>query len=794
MLVNYSKIAFRNLVKHRIFSVINIAGLSVGIACCLFIFLYIQNEMNYDKFHENGDRIYRVLRKGDMNGEVVGVPWTSGPYGPALKNDFPVEIVHSVRVMPNSGLVTYGDKSFQENKLFFADSTFFGVFSYPLLSSNASTALNKPNSMVISREMAQKYFGNADPVGKVLDIDNGEFQYEVTGVMGAAPGNTHLDFDFVANIAPFADMPWFSVWNNNGLVTYVLLADKVSPAKVEARLPAFIDKYMGEYFKQQGRRSDLMLQPLSEIYFSRSLPFDPSLHGDLQVIYLFGAVALFILAIACINFMNLSTARSAGRAKEVGMRKVMGAFRTDLVVQFLGESLLLTLFGVLLALVIVSIGLPWFSAFIEKPLALPLGNPVFWAFLGGLILVVGALAGMYPAFFLSAFQPIKVLKGKFTAGKQSALLRKSLVVVQFSISVLLIVGTFIIVRQLDYVQEKKLGYDKEHTLLVRISNNDIYQNRESFTSEVERLTQVQSASRMSGEPGGFHDGYTFDIQGKTGELWTMRTVFTDHNYVKTLGLKVVAGRDFSKEYGTDALHGVILNQTAAKKLGWTPEEALGKTVFNKTRDSLRRQVVGVVEDFHFSSLKEEIQPLAISIARDNRVIAIKLAPGNPAEAISRIEAAWRKVAPKYPFAYEFLDQVYDNLYKAEQKQRAILGIFAAVAIFVACLGLFGLAAFTAEQRTKEVSVRKVLGASTGNVVLLLSKDFMKLVLIAVALATPVAWYLMHQWLQDFVYRIQINPGVFVTAGGIAAAIALLTVGYHAIRTALTNPADTLRSE
>ncbi|HEX8528440.1 MAG TPA: ABC transporter permease, partial [Cytophagales bacterium] len=682
----------------------------------------------------------------------------------------------------------------QEDGFYLIDSTFFDVFSYPLLRGDARTALLKPNSVVISPAVARKYFGDDDPMGKTLDVDNGDDRYEVTGILAPVPGNSHLDFDFLVNIAPLRNYQFFNTWNDNAMMTYVLLADRVQPARVEARLPAFMDKYMGEEFKREGRRTDLALEPVTDIYLDKHVTSDMVAHGDRQVIYLFGAVALFILAIACINFMNLSTARSAGRAREVGMRKVMGAFRKDLVTQFLGESLLLTLLGVVLALIFVAVGLPKFSAFLEKPLALPVADPAFWAFLVVLTLVVGALAGTYPAFFLSAFQPIRVLKGKFTTGRGSAWLRKSLVVVQFSISVLLIVGTFIIVRQLDYVRAKNLGYDKEHTLLVRLNNPEIRSNRQGFVGDLKRVAQVQSASLMSGEPGGFHDNFNFNVEGKTAETWQLRTVFTDHHYVKTLGLKVIAGRDLSENYGTDALEGMLLNRTAVKKLGWLPQEALGKTLFNTIRDSLPRRVVGVVEDFHFSSLKEEIQPLAISMAPDNRVIAIKLTAGNPQEAIRRVEAAWRKIAPKYPFTYEFLDQVYDNLYRAEQKQRTILGIFAGIAILVACLGLFGLAAFTAEQRTKEVSVRKVLGASVANVVVLLSKDFVKLVLIAIALAVPLSWYLMQAWLEDFVYRIAIGAGVFLLAGGLAVGIALLTVSYHAIRTALSNPAKTLRSE
>jgi putative ABC transport system permease protein len=460
MLLSYLRIALRNLVKHKVYTVVNVAGLSVGIACCLFIFLFVHNEMGYDAFFANGDRIYRVRRVGEMNGEKIGIPYVSPPYAPALRNDFPDEIVHAVRVMPERGLVTYGDKSFQENKLFFTDSTFFEVFSYPLRQGDPRTVLDKPNSLVITPAVARKYFGDADPVGKVLDIDNGTYRYEVTGVMAPPPGNAHLDFDFLASTGPFAKKDWLESWRANAMVTYVLLAENASVPRLEAQFPAFMDKYMSDYFKQRGRRTDLTLQPLSDIYFGKHIDIDPALHGDLQVIYLFSTVALFILAIACINFMNLSRPVRPGRAKEVGMRKVMGAFRTDLDCAVPGRIDAAYPAGRGPGPGAGVRGPAPFSAFLEKPLALPLSSPAFWAFLVVLTLVVGALAGTYPAFFLSAFQPIRVLKGKFTTGRGSAWLRKSLVVVQFSISVLLIVGTFIIVRQLDYVRAKNLGYDK----------------------------------------------------------------------------------------------------------------------------------------------------------------------------------------------------------------------------------------------------------------------------------------------------------------------------------------------
>jgi putative ABC transport system permease protein len=555
-----------------------------------------------------------------------------------------------------------------------------------------------------------------------------------------------------------------------------------------------MDKYMGEDFKKTGSRTDLTLQPLENIYFDNETQWDHAAHGDKKVVYIFTVIALFILIIACINFMNLSTARSMGRAKEVGLRKVMGAYKSHLVSQFLSESMVLSFISLILALGLVWLLKPAFDSLVEKELAIPYGIFGMIVLLLGIAVLVGLFAGSYPAFFLSSFQPIKVLKGRFKANPQSAWLRKGLVVVQFSISIILIIGTFIIIRQMEFAQEKKLGYDKEHVVLVRINNSGIRTNRERFKTLLQGESDIMSVSAMSGEPGGFHDNFSLDIQGRKEEEWKFRTVFTDFDYVKTLGMKIVAGRDFSRDFGTDTTQAAIINETGVKLLGWTNEEALGKSITITMRENMPRKIVGIVQDFHFSSLKEKIEPMVISVAKDNRVLAVKIKPGNPTQTLKKIENAFLALAPQYPFEYTFLDQVYDNLYKSEQKQMAVFSVFASVAILIACLGLFGLAAFTAEQRTKEMSVRKVLGADVANIVLLLSKDFVKLVLIALVIASPVAWYAMHKWLEDFTYRVPIRPGTFLLAGVCAIVIALLTVSYHAIKTAYTNPVKTLRSE
>lgn len=795
MLKNYITVAIRNLLKYKVYSFINIFGLAVGIACCLFIFLFVQNELNYDRFHADGNRIYRVLRSSETNGDNKGTPATSGPYAPSLLTDFPSDIQQTLRVLHlGSGvLITSNNQSFMEKQCMMVDSNFFQFFSFPLEIGNPRTVLNEPNSMVLSTTTAKKYFGNANPIGNVLTMD-GEDQFKVTGIMGPLPGNSHIMPEMLISIGLIKNQEWFSEWWNNSMFTYVRLAPGVEAKQLQSKLPAFMDKYMGEDFKKFGNRTDLALQPLENIYFDNETQYDAALHGDKKVVYIFTAIALFILVIACINFMNLSTARSMGRAKEVGLRKVMGAYKSHLVSQFLSESIVLSFISLILALLFVGLLKPAFDTFVEKDLSIPYGAFFVILILLGTAVLVGLFAGSYPAFFLSSFQPIKVLKGRFKANPQSAWLRKGLVVVQFSISIILIIGTFIIIKQMEFTREKKLGYDKEHVVLVRINNSGIRTNRERFKTMLEQESDITNIAAMSGEPGGFHDRFTMDIEGKKEENWQFRTVFTDFDYFKTLGMKLVAGRDFSRDFGTDTTQAAIVNETAVKQLGWTNEEALGKNITITLRETAPRKIVGVVQDFHFSSLKDKIDPMVIAIAKDNRVLALKIKPGNPQQAIRKIEKAWLAVAPQYPFEYTFLDQVYDNLYKSEQKQMSVFTVFAFIAICIACLGLFGLAAFTAEQRTKEMSVRKVLGADVSSIVLLLSKDFVKLVLVALLIASPVAWYVMHKWLEDFEYSIAIQPQSFLLAGLCAMVIALLTVSYHAIKTAYSNPVKTLRNE
>jgi len=790
MIKNYLKVAWRNLVKNKVFSLINILGLTIGITVCMMIFLFIMNEFSFDKFHKQKDNIYRVMRGFDPTKNKVA--YVSGPYAPALLNDFPDEVKKAVRVMPSNGLVTFGDISFNEKKLYIADPDFFTMFSFPLLKGDPATALKDPTSIVLTETTAKRYFGKADPMGKTITVDKNR-QVKVTGVAKDVPINSHLSFDVVMSLTIYKDAEWFKVWNNNNNFTYVLLNEHTDKAKLEKKFPQFIDKYMGKELAHMGAKYEIALNNLSDIYFEPTTAFDNVKHGDKTVVYIFLSIAVFILLIACINFMNLSTIRAVERSKEVGMRKVMGALRNHLVWQFIGESVLLTVISCLLSIGLLQLLMPLYNQLLGYSLAVSWNTALIYLFLVAVILVVGFLAGSYPAIFLSAFSPIQALKGKLRLGKGGSLFRQSLVVVQFSISVLLIIGTIIITKQMRYVKEKELGYDQEYSVVIPIDNNDFYDHRLEFKNELQSRSNIASVSLMSGEPGGFFDLHGFNAEGQV-QTWKSRTEFADFEYVKTVGLKIIAGRDFSSQFGTDTSDAVLINRTAAADLGFTPEQAIGKWIMNINRDTIHRKVVGVVEDFNFLSLKEKMDPLVISPSEDRRVAVVKLKAGNIASSLATVKEVYNKVAPAYPFEYTFLDQKFDNLYKTDIRQQKILSIFSGLAIFIACLGLFGLASFAANKRIKEIGVRKVLGSSVSGIVVLLSKDLLKPVLIATLIAIPAGYYFMHNWLQNFAYRTPMHWWVFIIAAIITFAIAFFTVGLKAVKAAVANPVKSLRAE
>lgn len=792
MFRNYFTTAWRNLMKNKVFSFINMLGLTIGIAVCMMIYLFIMNEFSVDNFHKNEDHIYRVMRGAAIDDKTMSVAYLSGQHGPALLNEFKGQIVSAVRISQNDNLFSVGARSFHEKKELDVDSGFFSLFSFPLIKGAPTTVLKDLNSVVLTESTAKKYFGSVDnAMGNIITL-NKKIPLKVTGIAKDVPSNSHLYFDIVLSLERHKTADWMNSWINNGVYTYIQLAPNVSKTQVEKQLPAFVEKHLGSELRKYGFKWSLSLTPLKDVYFD-SIARDNVKHGDKTVVYIFLSIAILILLIACINFMNLSTIRAAERSKEVGLRKVLGALRNNLVWQFIGESVLLTTFSCVLSVGLLLLVTPWYNQLLGYSLTVSWNALPIYLFLIGVIIIVGFLAGSYPAFFLSAFSPVQALKGRLRLGKGGASFRQALVVVQFSISVFLIVGTIIITNQMSYVKNKQLGYDKSQTLIIPIDNGDIHNNMHAFKTDLQNESAVQSVSLMSGEPGGFFDGYMFHVEAHS-EKWNARTEFADFEFVKTLGLKIIAGRDFSAQFPTDTTDAVLINKTAAAKLGWTPEQAIGKWMQNTVRDITKRRIIGVVDDFNFQSLKQDMEALVISPAADRRVILVKLKPGNMQAGVAHIKNAYNKAAPAYPFEYRFLDQQFDEMYKKDIRQQSILTVFAGLAIFVACLGLFGLASFTATKRLKEIGVRKVLGSSVQSIVVLLSKDLLKPVLIATCIALPVGYYAMNKWLQDFAYKTSVNWWVFVLAAFITFGIALITVSIKAIKAAIANPVKSLRTE
>lgn len=793
MIKNYIKITLRNLLKNSGFTFINISGLTLGLTICLIIFLYVRQELSYDNFHANSENTYRVLRVSEVNGEKYPIAVTSSPFADALQNDYPQDIKSATRVIKLSAQLSQGlEKHFIENNIALVDSNFLETFNFPLAQGDKTTALALANSMIITKEVANKYFGDEDPMNKTITIDN-QLDFIVTGIFAETTNRSHLEFDFVANWAPLRDLGWMTQWWSNGVYTYITLNDNVDPENLKAQFPGFMDKYFGEQFKESGSRIDLTIEPLEEIYFQSDIRYDEMRHGDLQVIYIFIAVAIFIFTIACINFMNLATARSVQRAKEVGVRKALGSSKKSLVVQFFMESFFISGIAVVLAFTVTEILLPTFNQFYSLDLQ-PLRN-VFAVVLAAISLIVftGFISGLYPALVLSSFKTVNVIKGKLGKMNGGSALRKGLVVLQFGISIVLIVFTLIVRNQLNYMSETDLGFNEEKIVLLELNYNKINKNIDTFMDRLRQSPRVSRVSLSSGVPGGFYGrlGYTFE---GFEEQIKMRGMFTDEDFIPTYEVEVVAGRNFSKELKSDMTDALILNEKAVKELGWTNEEAINKRVRIYDDSTNSRRVIGVVKNYHYSSLKLAIEPLAIGMTTDESLLSIKLNSGGDLEAtLTFIEDEWSKFVPFKP-DINFLDQRLEHQYSTEQLQVRIFQLFAAVSIFVACLGIFGLASFTASQRRKEIGVRKVLGASVQRISGLLATDYIKMVLIASVLAIPLSWYLGAQWLAEFAYKIDISPLTFVIGLVAALLVAGLSVTFQSLKAAMANPVDVLKEE
>ncbi|MBS1662850.1 MAG: ABC transporter permease [Bacteroidetes bacterium] len=803
MLRNYFKIALRNLRKNKIFSLINILGLSVGLACCLLIGAYVHEETSYDQYMPASSDIYRVNVSMVTQG-VSTYPMVDVAVGPGMKTAYP-EIKAFTRLERFGGIYAkYGVKQFKENNLSFVDSNFFEIFTVPFLEGNAHNALMNPNSIVVTKAFASKYFGSEPAMGKAILLP----EYgpcNVTGVIDAMPDNASFHFDAFISISTQHFKA--QTWSNVGFYTFLQLQPQASPKQLEARFPQLVAKYvvpevahdMGVSMNEAQKAVNTFifnLIPIRDIHLHSNTKYELEANGDISYVYIFAALALFILLLACANFTNLSTASSASRGKEVGIRKVMGSLKKQLVGQFLTESILVSLCAVLLSYGIVSLLLPFFNQVAGKHIQFAsfLQLPALLASLA-LSLVVGILAGLYPAFFLSSFNTIKVLKGSIAStGGRSSLLRSSLVVFQFFVSISLIVATLIVYRQLHFMQDRKLGYDKDQLVYLQ-DTNLLGDNQDAFKNQILQDRRVRNATISWNAPGSGVMGGTEIYPKKEGpsdghEIHA-NIYRVDYDYLPTLGLKVIEGRNFSKEFQTDST-GVIINETAATELGWGKTSAIGKTIVRSGRQEFK--VVGVVADFHYLSVKEKIAPLMMLLGNNYGGMLVKVNTAELKGFIADTKQKWEAMGASGPFGYYFMDDRFANLYETEQRTGRLFTAFTLVAILIAGLGLFGLAAFIVEQRTREIGIRKVLGASIASVLVLVSRDFLLLVGLAFLVAVPITWWGMHQWLQDFAYRVPIAWWVFPLAGVSALAIAVATISFQALRAALANPIKSLRSE
>lgn len=791
MFRNYLKIAFRNLWKHKAFSFINIMGLTVGMTACFLIFLYVRFELSYDAFNTKADRIYRVVADIKTPSEVLKMAGPSWAAPPNIKDEFP-EVEAFVRIKTSSMLVRKGDIKFQEDNAAFADSAFFEVFDIKLLKGDPKKVLNDQMSIVLSQTAAKKYFGKNDPIGQTLLFTAEGIPATVKGVMEDMPENSQVKADVLISMSTITirfNPGLDAQWGNYGSSAYLLLKPGVNAKALEAKFPAFIKKRNGKQEQESQMYATILLEPLREVYLYSTRGGT----GNINNVYIFSIIAVFILLIACINFINLTTARSTERAKEVGIRKVVGAIKGQLTWQFIGESVILCLIALFLTVGLSALLLPLFNQLAGKQVS----EGIFsnWQYLGFLSLAavsIGLLAGIYPALVLSSFKPIVVLKGRFATGMRGILLRKGLVVAQFSISIALIIGTIIVYRQMNFMRSRDLGFNKDQTVIIPTDNDPA---KESFKQSLTTIPAVKSVSLSSSAPGTGNPAAYSEIENKKGDLQiaNLDLYFVDFDYIKLYDIKVVAGRAFSHDFLTDSTQAMIMNETAVKLFGYSsPQEAVGRRFKQWGREG---KIVGVIKDFHFRSLQQDIKPLTMRIEPGGSdLVSVKIAAANLPVTLAAIESKWKTILPNRPFSYTFLDEIFDRQYRAEERFGKLFFNFSILAIFISCLGLLGLAAYSTMQRTKEIGIRKVMGASVAGIVNLLSKDFLKLVVISFFLAAPAAWYFMRLWLQDFAYRTPIAWWIFAIAGVAALVIALATISFQAIKAAVMNPVKSLRSE
>jgi ABC-type antimicrobial peptide transport system permease subunit len=785
MLKNYLKIALRNIRRHKGYSFINITGLAIGMACCLLITIWVLDELSYDKFHENAANLYRVEENQDYSGRQFHVNVTPHPLAPALKDEIP-EIIDATRYVWAGGLLfRYGDKVFFEDDIRAVDPSFLQMFTFPLLRGDKNVALNSPYSLVLSEDIAEKYFGEEDPLGQIISINN-QYDFTVTGIIENIPHNSILQFDI---IIPYEFLRKIGKTNDefgsNSIQTFVKLQENITVEKANEKIFGFIRT------RRPKSTTDLVLMPYTRIHLHSYFGWEKGA-GAVQYIYIFSLIALFVLLIACINFMNLSTARSASRAKEVGLRKVIGALKRHIIQQFYGESVIFAFIALIFAVVIVSLLLPAFSSLAAKELSWNVTG--IESILIGLLAITfftGLVAGSYPALFLSAFQPVKVLRRSLKPGSGSSRFRKVLVVVQFSVSILLIIGTTVVYKQLNFMKNRSLGWDKEHLVYIYL-RADIKNSYETLKTELvkdSRILGVTGAYQLPGYNFGNAGGADWD--GKDPELEALIGINeVDFDFIETLKIEITEGRSFSREFSSDLSKSFIVNEEVAKIM--EKESVVGERF---SFVGVEGSIIGVMKNFHYQPIRNKIEPLAIHVLPDDiNYMLIRIPPGSISESLQFVGNTWSRVIPNYPLEYRFLNEAFDRMYRTEDRMGTLLKYFAILAVFIACLGLFGLASFTAEQRTKEIGVRKVLGASVSQVTLLLCKQFLLLVLLANVIACPVAYLVMKNWLQNYAYKTGLGLFIFVAAMAAALVVAIISVSFQAIKAGISNPVDSLRYE
>jgi putative ABC transport system permease protein len=810
MIRNYLKLTLRNLKKHKGYSFINISGLAIGMACCILILLYVADELSYDTYHENANRIYRVSAISSIGTTTRHYATVPPALAPELTTSI-TEIESSVRIFDTFELQgRLNDQNIRIPDVFFMDNTVFDIFTYELIAGDKDKVFATPDSIVITQETAQRLFGSNDPIGKVINL-SAERSIQVTGITENVPRNSHFRFSGIIPSSfirdqegrphPVLTAPYFCEVH-----AYLLLSENVDISEIEKRIMATHEAKWGDMFKQRGTTRQYPLMRLKDIHLRSTDEYEIGTPGHINNVYLFSGIALLVLIIACFNFINLSTARSAGRAREVGVRKVFGSKKNQIIRQFLSESIAVSLISLFLAIALVMTVLPLFNNLSGKQFEQTqlLKLPSLLGFLG-IILLTGCIAGSFPAFILSAFQPVVVLRGKFSSASKNSSLRKILVIVQFAISIFMIVGILTMIRQLDYMKNKDLGFKKEQLLVTQFFGNrreeENAQRFDALKDRIQKNSNITSISFSANIPGGELGYDAYLPEGRSDdETVRARNYWVDFDFVKTYGMEIILGRDFSREFSTDAGEAIIINEKMAQTLGWG-DDCLGKRIYNIARDNRLGRIVGVVKDFHSGSMKLEISPVILSCEPQFfAFVTARIIPVNVPSTLSFLETNLREVSQQvfpdreFTFDYHFVDDDFRNKYAEEEKVREVYVIFGALAVFIACLGLFGLASFTLEQRTKEIGVRKVLGASVNNIIFLLFKEFAKLVLIANIVAWPFAFYAMNRWLGNFAYRIGIGWDIFVFSGILAIVIALFTVCFHSVRAALSNPATALRYE